>query len=713
MKYLQHTKHNTLFLTAIILGLSLILGYVFLDYKIENSVNKQISRNYNNANKLILLHMEQQKHKYKIKLQRLVAKSNLLKTIHKKNYKKLEEIVNPIYTILKKHDKNIELLTFRLKDGSVIYSSDKSFVYQKNNIQNKLISDTNKLQKPFDGFVFNNSGVTYNITQPIFLKEKYIGNIEIIVNSDFFIKDIKSIFDLKSAIFMPNPDFNVIKNSNKYIFISGDNKLKYFLKGTENNSLSKISTDIVLKNYTNDKIIYLAIYFDSSSIKKENEIVMHQLFFLISSLIILLGSVLNYGFNKLLEAFSKETFTDYLTGLKNRTALDDILASNKSCVLILSNIRDFSVINELYGNNIGNKVLIEVAKKFDEFAKNNELEAFRISSDEYVLIKEDKVPDAEDYDNLLKKLHEQIGSVSIFIEEISDNIFIKIYSGITFNSTNAIINAQMALKRAKQNYLSYLAYSEQVDTKKQIKNNIEIKNIIYNALETNNVVPFFQPITDKNSKIIKYEALIRIINFKGKERNVVSPDDFLEIAKHNGQYVEITKRMIVQTLSLFANRDEQISINLIPEDLFNPAVMEVLRKNIKTFRNPKRIIIEITEQESIYDFQRVVKIIKRLRKLGVSIAIDDFGSGYANYAYILILKPDYLKIDGSLVKDLPTDRDSQILVKSIVNFTKDLNIKTIAEYVENAEIFELLQDYGVDEFQGYYFGRPIELIKNQ
>jgi len=703
MIFVQQIKYNTLFLTAIISGLFLILGYIFLDYEIESSVNKQISNNYNNANKLILLHMKQRKHVYKVKMQRLASTPNLSKAINQKDYKRLQEIINPIYKILKKHDKSAELLTFRLKDGSVIYSSDKSFIYHQNNIQKKLILDTNKLQKSFDGFEFKNSAVTYNITQPIFLKDKYIGNIEIIVNSDFFVKDIKSIFNLKSAIFTQNPNFNTTKNDNKYIFLSGDNKLKYLLEDIESDGLSKINTDIVLKNYANDKIGYLAIYFDSSNIKKENEIVMHQLFFLISGLIILLGVVLNYGFNKLLKEFSKETLTDHLTGLKNRTALDSTLASNKNCVLILSNIRDFSVINELYGDSIGNKVLIEVAKKFDEFAKNNELEAFRISSDEYVLVKEDKTPDAEDYDNLLENLHEKLGSINIFIKDISDGIFVKIYSSITFNSSNAITNAQMALKRAKQNYLPYLAYSEQVDTKKQIKNNIEMKNTIFTALETNNVIPFFQPITDRNSKIIKYEALIRIIYFKDKKKNIIFPDNFLEIAKHNGQYVEITKRMIIQTLSLFADKDEKISINLTPGDLFNPSIMEVLRENIKAFGDPKRIIIEITEQESIYDFQRVVKVIKRLKMLGVSIAIDDFGSGYANYAYILIIKPDYLKIDGSLVKNLITDRDSQILVKSIVNFTKDLNIKTIAEYVENAEIFELLKDYGVDEFQGYYF----------
>ena len=105
-----------------------------------------------------------------------------------------------------------------------------------------------------------------------------------------------------------------------------------------------------------------------------------------------------------------------------------------------------------------------------------------------------------------------------------------------------------------------------------------------------------------------------------------------------------------------------------------------------------------------------MRVVKQLRKLGVLIAIDDFGSGYANYGHILEIKPDYIKIDGSLIKNILSDRDSQILVKSIVDFARELNITTVAEYVETEEIFELLKEYGVNEFQGYYFGRPTDLL---
>ena len=137
--------------------------------------------------------------------------------------------------------------------------------------------------------------------------------------------------------------------------------------------------------------------------------------------------------------------------------------------------------------------------------------------------------------------------------------------------------------------------------------------------------------------------------------------------------------------------------------------MQTLMEQIKEFDSPRRVVVEITEQEGVENFKMLRKVVEKLREMGVQIDIDDFGSGYANYAHILEIKPDYLKIDGSLIQYILTDSDSQILVKSIIRFTQELNITTVAEYVENEKIFELLKEYGVDEFQGYYFGRPIDL----
>ncbi|MFB1032955.1 MAG: EAL domain-containing protein, partial [Aliarcobacter cryaerophilus] len=126
------------------------------------------------------------------------------------------------------------------------------------------------------------------------------------------------------------------------------------------------------------------------------------------------------------------------------------------------------------------------------------------------------------------------------------------------------------------------------------------------------------------------------------------------------------------------------------------------------FEDRNRLVFEILESENLSDYDFLEEFVLKYKKLGVKIAIDDFGSGYSNFIRIIRLKPDYLKIDGSLIKNIDKDNNSYEIVKSIIAFSKTLNIKTIAEYVHSEEIFNLLLELDVDEFQGYYFGKPDE-----
>jgi EAL domain-containing protein (putative c-di-GMP-specific phosphodiesterase class I) len=126
------------------------------------------------------------------------------------------------------------------------------------------------------------------------------------------------------------------------------------------------------------------------------------------------------------------------------------------------------------------------------------------------------------------------------------------------------------------------------------------------------------------------------------------------------------------------------------------------------FEDRNRLVFEILESENLSDYDFLEEFVLKYKKLGCKIAIDDFGSGYSNFIRIIRLKPDYLKIDGSLIKNIDKDNNSYEIVKSIIAFSKTLKIKTIAEYVHSEEIFNLLLELDVDEFQGYYFGKPDE-----
>jgi EAL domain-containing protein (putative c-di-GMP-specific phosphodiesterase class I) len=119
-----------------------------------------------------------------------------------------------------------------------------------------------------------------------------------------------------------------------------------------------------------------------------------------------------------------------------------------------------------------------------------------------------------------------------------------------------------------------------------------------------------------------------------------------------------------------------------------------------------RVTFEMLESEAIIDYDSIERFITKVKRKGAKIAIDDFGSGYSNFAHILNLDVDYIKIDGSLIKNIDKDKNSFKIVKLLVQFAKESNIKTVAEFIENEKILNIVKDLGVDYGQGYYLGKP-------
>ena len=136
---------------------------------------------------------------------------------------------------------------------------------------------------------------------------------------------------------------------------------------------------------------------------------------------------------------------------------------------------------------------------------------------------------------------------------------------------------------------------------------------------------------------------------------------------------------------------------------------------MKKFVDPSRITFEILETEEIENYNLLYKFISKIKELGCKFAIDDFGTGYSNLEHLMKLKVDYLKIDGSIIKRMPEDKGARILTEAVVSFSKELKIKTIAEFVSDQNIYEMVKLLGVDYSQGYYLGKPepIEVIKER
>ncbi|MCW8953982.1 MAG: EAL domain-containing protein [Sulfurimonas sp.] len=716
---IYQSKRNTLILIIVVLALSWLMGYFYLKYQLNNSIAERFKDMSSSTQILFNLNLIHDKKILDIELDRIVVADNLPKAIADSDYEQIKSIISPLYMQLKSKEREIKILTFRSPEGVTLFRAHRpDFFGDLVNEERKLIVDTNKFKRSFSGFEIGKLEMTYRITKPIFYKSVYVGNVELGISPSRFIEDLNSIFKTDTGIVIDKSlsdimlDKEMILVNDKYVLIDANENLKKHFqhKHDEEAEAYKIDMSIPLNNHISQTLGYLIVGFDVSGIVKSDKKFMGNLSYLIAIMVIIFGLILHKGFGAVLKLFSEQIYIDQLTGLKNREALKDALASDDRKVLFLSNIKEFSLLNDFYGVHVGNEILIQVANAFEKFALENEFSAFRISSDEYVLLRQDDNFDDKEYNVLIKKLHSDINSLKISIDGIDDYISVEIYSGIAYSDANTMEDAQMAIRRAKKQSLPYLMYSQHVDTKKFSQSVIEMKKTIKHALQHHNVLPYFQAITNRDGKTVKYEALMRIVEFNDGKKSILMPDSFLDIAMQSALYIDLEKEMLEKSLHFFANRDEKISVNFLPNDFFNPAVMNTLIDGIKSFDSPDRIVVEITEREGVDDFARLITVVEQLRRLGVQIAIDDFGSGYANYSHILKIKPDYIKIDGSLVKNIVTDEESKILVRSIVNFAKELNITTIAEFVENEDIYNLLKEYGVDEFQGYYFGRPEDLI---
>ena len=229
--------------------------------------------------------------------------------------------------------------------------------------------------------------------------------------------------------------------------------------------------------------------------------------------------------------------------------------------------------------------------------------------------------------------------------------------------------------------------------------------LIKNALNDNSIVPFLQPIVQSyDDSITKFESLMRIPDANG---NIIYPIyPILQTAKKVHLYNDLMRQMIIKTFHVFRELDYSFSINISYEDISNIGFCDFLQQQLETMPNPNRVIFEILETDVIADFDIILAFIAQIKSFGCQVAIDDFGSGYSSMENILKIKPDYIKIDGSLIKNIDTSIESYTVVKSIITMSKELNAKTIAEFVHNKDVYNVLKDLEIDYFQGYYTGMP-------
>ncbi|MEA3554589.1 MAG: EAL domain-containing protein [Campylobacterota bacterium] len=454
-------------------------------------------------------------------------------------------------------------------------------------------------------------------------------------------------------------------------------------------------TKATIEPYFEDNILigYSAISEDISS-KKELE---------------LLNYTLEEKVKDRTKSIENQLYFDSLTGLKSYQALNrDVEKSDfMFTTLMLVNIDNFQNINGLYGFEVGNSILKEFAQCLNKFNEDNTYGLYRIYADEFVLFENCEFTCVDDYYEDLLLLKEVIDKHQFHIESIDESIQLDATVGISLGQENPITTVDMALRYAKKHKLWFQAYNSTLDLKDKLEDTIIWKEKIKSALKEDRIIPVFQPIVNREQDIIKYEVLLRMQENNDDKENLISPHMFLEESINAKQYNNIAKVIFEKTFMMMQTNDKMFSINISYDDIYNNTLIQFIEENIKKIPNiANRLVIEILETTEIGDDTIMKTFIDKFKSYGVGIAIDDFGTGHSNLTHILNINPDYIKIDGAFIKNINEDKQSYAMVKSVVLFCKELDIKVIAEYVHSKEVFDTLYKLGVDEYQGFYFSEP-------
>ncbi len=405
----------------------------------------------------------------------------------------------------------------------------------------------------------------------------------------------------------------------------------------------------------------------------------------------------------------RNDITDIMNPLKQ---LKDELNNAQNPLLVYMKLEDFDDVEEFYDtytiNIIEDKVRLYLQNKFAQKYIFDKI--YQLGDGEYafVLNAQIYIDKMSQFIKELKQLQLEINEDTIALDNLEYDVSVlltlsyereKIYESVKLGMKKLIKNKKRFL------VANNLATREQEKAKENMKTVLMIKD----AIKSSRIVSYFQPIINNNTQeIAKYESLVRLVDAEGK---VLSPYFFLETAKKSNYYLKITNIVLEHSFTVLRNCNADISINLSALDIEQKSMRKKIISLLQEYeKDAHRIVFEVLEDEGIKDFSVVKRFISEVKEYGVKIAIDDFGAGYSNFERLLDYQPDILKIDGCLIRDIETSSYSLSAVKSVVTFAKEQKMQTVAEFIENESIFNIVKELGIDYSQGYYFGKPVPLL---
>ena len=404
---------------------------------------------------------------------------------------------------------------------------------------------------------------------------------------------------------------------------------------------------------------------------------------------------------------------DSLTSLPNRTAfnerfattLDQAKSSGGQFALMCLDLDRFKYVNDLFGHSVGDALLCNVARRLEIAAAGVFLA--RIGGDEFTLI-----VTGTQILNAAARLAERIvtalgDSVQIDGHKLTANVSVgvAIFPDDATDGEKLICNADAALYRAKsEGPGSYRFFEPDMD--RRLRESREIQHALNSALENGEFRLVYQPEALIDGTIIGFEALVR---WDHPVRGVIPPSTFIPLAEDCGLIIKLGEWVLRTACREAASwgSNAQLAVNLSSVQFRHGNLPEIVHIILlETGLMPSRLELEITESVLVDDFGHAQTTLRRLKSLGVKIAMDDFGTGYSSLAYLQSFPFDKIKIDRSFVSDLETNNNNAAIVRAVITLAKSLNLPVLAEGVETEAQRLILSQQGCDQIQGYFIGRP-------
>ncbi len=422
-----------------------------------------------------------------------------------------------------------------------------------------------------------------------------------------------------------------------------------------------------------------------------------------------------------LESEKKELYdmarTDLLSGLANRNALKEYVErliansarDNKEFAFLFLDLDNFKDINDSLGHNVGDELLKKISSMISEAVRSNDFVA-RVGGDEFVIIVE-KYHSIVELSAIVERIQKYLAQtwvIQTYPVNIGSSVGIAFYPKDGDSLVSLMKNSDIAMYEAKNNGRArYHFFTEELN--KRVQDSIALDKEMRKALVEKEYQLYYQPkVNIKTGAIVGVEALIRWISPSG----VITPDIFIPLAEENGFIVELGDWVVKEAIRQQRiwrekNIDVIISINVSAKQLLEENFIRDFKNMLVQNRvEPSKIDIEITEYLFLQNSDKNSQILRELHDFGVTISLDDFGTGYSSLSYLKRFPIDNLKIDKAFIDDCESVEGS-VFVETIVKMGQTLNMKVVAEGVEIKEQFEYLKAIGCDQYQGYYFAKPL------